>query len=148
MNRCHKILQDIYYALHPNDFDDNIEQLDFQESSDVLEHCMRQWNEPTAQLVFPSKSINVAVIYARLLEHHFGCPAIEYLQDPHLLHDLDRFYLPFPNYEAEYSKMLEVITYDSIQRNGCESVAKTVAYFNAEFLIGSCEYRLLLKRGK
>ncbi len=146
MNRSHKILQDIYYSLHPMTFDDEIQQLDYQTSDDVLEHCMRQWTDSSAALTFPSKSINVAVIYARLLEHYFGNTAIEYLQDPHLLFDLDRFYLPLPNYETEYAEMLDVITFESISASKCESVQKTVAYFHAEFLIGSCEYQLLVKK--
>lgn len=146
MNRSHKILQDIYFSLHSRDFDDEIQRLDYQTSDDILDHCIRQWSDSTATLTFPSKSINVAVIYARLLEHYFGNTATEYLQDPHLLFDLDRFYLPLPNYQTEYTTMLELITFESIAASECESVKKTVSYFMAEFLIGSCEYQLLVKK--
>lgn len=149
MNRCHKILQDIYYSLHASDqFDDDIEQLGYEEQSQISYNCLRQWFEHDAPLTFPAKSINVAVIYARLLEHHFKCPAIEYLQDPSLLHGNDRFYQPYERYQEFYDLMLIHVTYDSIMASTNPSVKKTVAYFNQEFMVGSCEFMLLTKEAK
>lgn len=148
MNRSYKILQDIYYSLHANQpFDDDIEQLGYEEQSQVLYHCLQQWFEPDAPLTFPAKTINVAVIYARLLEHHFGQTTLEYLQDPTLLHGNDRFFLPYnSSYQPFYDSMMNHITYDQIIKSKNPSVAKTVAYFNKEFMIGSCEYKLLTKK--
>lgn len=145
MNRVHKILQDIHFSVYAPEYDDLLEQLEFVESESILEHCIRQWNDPQAQLVFPSKSINVAVIYARLLEHHFKQPALEYLSDPHLLYDLDKYFQPYPAYQTEYDTMLEIITVPTIQSSTNPSVKKTVGYFTAEFMIGSPEYRMLTK---
>lgn len=147
MNRCHKILQDIFYALHANDkFDDDIEDLGYQvNDQQIVHHCLQQWYENDAPLVFPSKSYNVAVIYARLLEHYFKCPAQEYLLDPSLLRD-DRFYQPYPECPELYDHLLELMTFDAIMASECPSVKKTVAYFNQEFLVGSCEFKMLTKK--
>lgn len=148
MNRSYKILQDIYYSLHANQpFDDDIEDLGYEEQTQILHHCLQQWNEHDAPLTFPSKTVNVAVIYSRLLEHHFGQTAIEYLQDPTLLHGNDRFFLPYNSYLREhYDSMLSHITYESIIASTNPSVQKTVAYFNKEFMIGSCEHMLITKK--
>lgn len=141
----HKILQNIYYALHHGEHDDDIDQLGYSTSEQVLENCLRQWSEPNAPLIFPSKSINVAVIYARLLEHHFKQPFIEYLSDPALLYGQDRFFEPYPSHKAEYDAMAEIITIDAILKSTNPSVKKTIAYFNAEFMVDSMEYLLLTK---
>lgn len=147
MNRCYKILQDIYYSLHAKDkFDDDIEDLGYEEQSQIDYHCLQQWFEHDAPLTFPSKSINVAVIYARLLEHHFGQTAIEYLQDPSLLYGNDRFYKTYDHYKEQYDMMLIHVTYDAIIASDNPSVKKTLAYFNREFMIGSCEYMLVTKK--
>lgn len=148
MNRSYKILQDIYYSLHANQqFDDDIEQLGYEEQTQILYHCLQQWYEHDAPLTFPAKTVNVAVIYARLLEHYFGQTAVEYLQDPTLLHDNDRFFLPYNSYLREfYDDMLQYITYDAVVASDNPSVKKTVEYFNKEFMIGSCEYMLVTKK--
>jgi len=148
MNRSYKILQDIYYSLHANQpFDDDIEQLGYEEQSQILYHCLQQWHEHDAPLTFPSKTINVAVIYARLLEHHFGQTTLEYLQDPTLLHGNDRFFLPYNSRHQEfYDCMMIHITYETIMASNNPSVKKTVEYFNKEFMIGSCEHMLITKK--
>lgn len=146
MNRCYKILQDIYYSLHANEpFDDDIEDLGYEEQSQILYHCLQQWFEHDAPLTFPSKTINVAVIYARLLEHHFGQSAEEYLQDPLLLYGNDRFYRPYSGYSEYYDVMLMHVTYEALVSSTNPSVKKTIEYFNAEFMIGSVEYSLFTK---
>ena len=145
MNRCHKILQDIFYSVHATKFDDNIHDIGYTESPDVLTHCIRQWTDPTAPLVFPSKSINVAVIYSRLLEYYFKQPAVEYLADPQLLHGDDQFFKPYPEHQADYDAMLQLITIPTIVSNTVPSVKKTVSYFNTEFMVGSTEFTLLTK---
>lgn len=149
VNRCHKILQDIFYSLHANDIDDEITDLDHHvNEQQIVHHCLQQWYENDAPLVFPSKSYNVAVIYARLLEHYFKCPAQEYLQDPLLLHGRDQFYQPYAEYPELYDHLLETITYESIVASENPSVKKTIGYFNQEFMVGSCEFKLLTKEPK
>lgn len=150
MNRCHKILQDIYYSLHaPREFDDEIGVLDYQiNDQQIVHHCLQQWYENDASLVFPSKSYNVAVIYARLLEHYFKCPAKEYLLDPLLLHGKDQFYQPYLEYPELYDQLLELMTYEAIMASENPSVKKTIGYFNQEFLVGSCEFKMLTKEAK
>lgn len=146
MNRSHKILQDIFYSLHrPAQFDDNVDELGHTESDDVLTHCLAQWSDPNASLTFPSKSINVAVIYARLLEYYFKQPVTEYLSDPHLLHDDDRFFKPYPEHREEYDTMMQLITVPTILASTNPSVHKTLAYFNSEFMVGSVEFSMFTK---
>lgn len=139
----HKILQKIYFALHSGEFDDDIETLGYEESSNVLENCIKQWIDPNAPLIFPSKSINVAVIYSRLLEQHFKQSHLLYLSDPDLLYGTDRFFQPYPAFQVEYDAMLMLITADTIAASTNPSVMKTVAYFNEEFMVNSVEYALL-----
>lgn len=148
MTRAHKILQDIYYSLYaPRFLDDLLPNLEFIVSDDVLHHCEAQWVDENAVVAFPSKSINVAVIYARMLEHHFGDAALDYLRDADLMFGLDYYFKPYPQYCETYDRMLELITWGTIAANQTASVKKTVQYFNEEFMIGSEEFKLLT-RGK
>jgi hypothetical protein len=141
----HKILQNIYHALHPGDYGDDIEEIGYSISDRIIEDCERQWTDSNAPLTFPSKSINVAIIYARLLEHHFNQPFIEYLSDPSLLHGQDRFFKPYPEYKIEYDHMAKIMSLDKILNSTNPSVLKTIAYFNAEFMVGSSEYLMLTR---
>lgn len=146
MTRAHKILQDLYYALYaPRFLDDLLPDLKYIVSDDLLHHCEAQWFDNDAVVAFPSKSINVAVIYSRMLEHHFGDTALDYLRDPHLMYDLDYYFRPYPQYCEVYDRMLELITWDTIAANQTTSVQKTVQYFNDEFMISSQEFKLLTR---
>lgn len=85
-----------------------------------------------SELIYPAKTIFVAIVYAKCLEKYFNIPFYESLSDIELLPD-DMF---FKDYNYNNNKEL----YDDIIDNlkdiwYYESINKTVNYFKKEFLI-------------
>lgn len=140
----HKILQSIFFTTHIGKFEDELSNIQWIESSKILENCISQWYNDDAVVTFPSKSINVAVIYSVLLVDVFGGDVYDYLSDPNLMYGLDKYFKPYPEYQLEYDTMLSLVTVDSIHLNQTPSVKTTIQYFNQEFMIGSPEYTALL----
>lgn len=139
----HKILQSIFFTTHSGNFEDDLNRIPWVESDELLENCFCQWYTNNAIVTFPSKSINVAVIYSVLLTDAFGGNVYDYLSDPNLMYGLDKYFKPYPEYKLEYDAMLALITVDAIMKNQTPSVKATVNYFNQEFMIGSPEYSAL-----
>ncbi|MGN1394121.1 MAG: hypothetical protein ACI4V7_08875 [Succinivibrionaceae bacterium] len=85
-----------------------------------------------SKLVYPAKTIFVAIIYAKCLEEFFKVPFYEALDDDDLLPD-DKYFkdYKYSKYKKEYDKILlkigNIWQYDSI--------LKTIYYFKKEFLI-------------
>lgn len=85
-----------------------------------------------SKLVYPAKTIFVAIIYAKCLEEFFKVPFYEALDDDDLLPD-DKYFkdYKYSKYKKEYDKILlkigNIWQYDSI--------LKTIDYFKKEFLI-------------
>lgn len=141
----HKILQAIYFTTHVGEFDDDLSNMSWViEYDELLNNCIRQWHNTDAIITFPSKSINVAVIYSTLLADIFGGTVLDYLSDPDLMYGMDKYYKPYPEYQTEYDAMMSIITVESIRLNRTPSVKATIKYFNQEFMIGSLEFDALL----
>lgn len=87
-----------------------------------------------SKLIYPAKSIFVAIVYARCLERYFDIPFKEALNIPDLLED-DMFFQPYkaiPDiYDEVVDKVGNIWLYSSIE--------KTVGYFKKEFLIEEFE---------
>lgn len=85
-----------------------------------------------SKLVYPAKTIFVAIVYAKCLEEFFKVPFYEALDDDDLLPD-DKYFkdYKYSKYKKEYDKILlkigNIWQYDSI--------LKTINYFKKEFLI-------------
>lgn len=85
-----------------------------------------------SKLVYPAKTIFVAIIYAKCLEEFFKVPFYEALDDDDLLPD-DKYFkdYKYSKYKKEYDKIIlkigNIWQYDSI--------LKTIDYFKKEFLI-------------
>lgn len=85
-----------------------------------------------SKLVYPAKTVFVAIIYAKCLEEFFKVPFYEALDDDDLLPD-DKYFkdYKYSKYKKEYDKILlkigNIWQYDSI--------LKTIDYFKKEFLI-------------
>jgi hypothetical protein len=85
-----------------------------------------------SKLVYPAKTIFVAIIYAKCLEEFFKVPFYEALDDDDLLPD-DKYFkdYKYSKYKKEYDKILLKIG-NIWQYN---SILKTINYFKKEFLI-------------
>lgn len=144
MNRRHKILQEMQRSLNRPQLA-AIDAVHLTNPCELVINCLMQWRDTDAIPTYPSKAFNDAAIYARLLEHHFGCLAIQYLDDPHLFTNLAPYFETYSEYPELYDLILEDITYESIATTENNLVKSTVERFNQEFMIGSCEYKLLTK---
>lgn len=94
--------------------------------------------EQGKRLVYPAKSYAVALIYATLLEQHFGEDFFEALSDPLLLYGNDRWFVPYTQARDVYDSVLlrvprEILA--SIETCPYSQVRATVAYFKQEFLV-------------
>lgn len=100
---------------------------------DVLNYLYKE-----VQVVsFPSKTYAVALIYAKLLETHFGVPFFEALSDSSMLYGNMRDYEPYPDKLGIYNAVLAVANLDDVLRSPPSQVRATVGYFHDEFFIGS-----------
>lgn len=85
-----------------------------------------------SKLVYPAKSIFVAIVYAKVLEELFNIPFYELLDDEELLPD-DKYFkeYTYSRYKKGYDYILlkigNVWKYPSIE--------KTIAYCKKEFLV-------------
>ncbi len=133
----YKLRQEMYHSLYP--VDDRIGEgghpwaycIDDDDRlvQDIVDYFTV---EISHVLLYPSKSYAVAVIYAKLLNKHFGIPVLEALKDPKLLYDNDRFFVPYEaggSAEIYNRVLLKPINWDLPQ------VKTTVQYFMKEFLL-------------
>lgn len=84
-------------------------------------------------LEYPAKAYFVAIVYAKMLEIHFGIPFLEALSEPDLLIE-DKWFVPYQEAKDIYDKIIENIPNEFIQ---LPSTNKTIQYFMEEFLIGT-----------
>lgn len=86
---------------------------------------------------FPAKTYAVALIYAKLLETHFGVQFYEALSDSSMLYGNMRDYEPYPDKLGIYDAVLTVANLDDVLRAPPSQALATVGYFHDEFFIGS-----------
>lgn len=87
--------------------------------------------EEGSELLYPAKSYFVAIVYAKLLEKHFGVPFMDALNMDDLLPD-DKWFLPYRKAKVIYDGVLTGIPEDFLK---LPSTKKTTAYFMQEFLL-------------
>lgn len=85
-----------------------------------------------SELVFPAKSVFVAIIYAKCMEDFFHIDFYSALDDEDLLEN-DRYFTVYSKNKEIYDRIIERIHKDSILNYA--STEKTVDYFKKEFLV-------------
>lgn len=129
-----KVRQDVYHRLsqtHVDSFDRS--EYDWVGwGSDVLvDDVCRYFSENPDKLTYPSKSIFVAIVYAKMIADVFQEDFIEVLSDQDLLYGNDPFFKPYPELKNVYDAVLEKVSPIDLQKGQCPDV---VEYWNAEFL--------------
>lgn len=134
----HKVRQNLYHKLA--DIEDYVaeEEYEVHEFTDeqLVESVVRHFAEKVDTLIYPSKSYFVAIMYAALLQYHFGVDFYEALNDPSLLYDNDKFFVPYNKNGHVYDAILDRIPLTELkQLNHLPQVEATIDYFNKEFML-------------
>lgn len=141
----YKIRQELFHALNPNPGDlDVVIPYDHVKSDELAFQVVDYLLNKDHVISYPAKSYAVAVIYAHLLEQHFGVPFGESLNDPMLLYGNDPHYVPYTDDPEVYHTIHQNVCLDEGITYGLlhefPQVVATVDYFNREFFINPNPY--------
>ena len=103
------------------------------EGNILADRIVDYMTNPDDRLIYPTKSYAVAIIYAKLIEQHFGIDMMESLDDPELLYDNDKHFVKYSDDKYVYDQVLSRIPYEI--RFDLPQLHATKTYFEQEFLI-------------
>lgn len=130
-----KVRQILYNKLNPHDdFVDEFKIITDKEM--IIDYGIRYFREDLPELIYPSKSYSVAIIYAYLLQKHFNEGFFESLNDPELFCSNDKFFVPYSSDPRTYDAIIKGIdlwSQDFSLNTAIEQVATTIHYFKQEF---------------
>ncbi|MNU61448.1 hypothetical protein D3C71_506550 [compost metagenome] len=126
----HKQYQQLYQMLvqdHPDDF----AKMEIVLDEELLNNAKHYFLEASFPLIYPAKSMAVAVIYALLLEETYAINPLESLRDLDLFLGQDEYFQTYDNHPAVYDELLEwVLSFPNWKEMGW--APKTVEYFRLE----------------
>lgn len=131
----HKLRQKVYHLLEsPNDVIKN-DQIIFDDKN-IIHHAVSYFYNEQPDIIYPAKSLAVAIIYSILLKQYFNIPFLTSLNDPNLLMKNDRFFVPYNRANVYYSTIIEKISKPTIiLNNNLSQIDKTINYFKQEFYL-------------
>lgn len=118
-------------AYYINKWDDI--NLPYYEDYENIPEQVISFFKTESDLVYPAKTIFVAIIYAKCLEQYFDVPFYESLDDIELLFD-DKYFNKYTysqfkkGYDYILGALTDILNYPAAQ--------KTIDYFKKEFLYG------------
>lgn len=133
----HKEYQRYYNSLR--NYDDSLDHIPYVVENDLqtmIQRVIEYFTTPTETVSYPAKSYAVALIYAHLLEKHFGDDFMASLNDPDLLCGNDLYYKTYAQSSHVYEMIFEHVP---INKSNYElplqlpQVKKTQQYFMLEF---------------
>ena len=120
------------YAMH--EFDDvNLPYEERYDSDESVIETVVDFFKTESTLIYPAKSYFVAIVYAKMLEKHFGIDFLKALDEGDLLPD-DDWFKPYHEGKEIYDTILDRLPGNILDMPSTE---KTKAYFREEFLIGT-----------
>ena len=120
------------YAMH--EFDDvNLPYEERYGSDESVIETVVDFFKTESTLIYPAKSYFVAIVYAKMLEKHFGIDFLKALDEGDLLTD-DDWFKPYHESKEIYDTILDRLPGNILDMPSTE---KTKAYFREEFLIGT-----------
>ena len=133
-----KVRQQTYHNF--NDLDDLLSSkphtITTPTETELISDIVEYFTIPVSQLIYPSKSYAVAIIYSKLLGTYFNENFYESLNDPHLLYNNDKYFKPYDSDKPIYDKVLSNIDLD-FGSDIPPQVVTTIDYFKKEFYIDS-----------
>lgn len=126
----HKQYQNIYRSL-VTDNPDDFAKMEIIHSEELLENAKHYFREATFPLIYPAKSMAVAVIYALCLEETYAINPFDSLKDPDLFLGQDPYFVTYDNHPLVYDQLLEwVLAQPNWKEMGWAK--QTVEYFRLE----------------
>jgi hypothetical protein len=126
----HKQYQELYASVVQEHSDDFSKML-FVEDGELVENAKQYFLKAEFPLIYPAKSMAVAVIYALLLEETYAINPFDSLKDPDLFLGQDPYFEPYDKHPNEYDQLLEwVLSHDNWKELGW--APKTCEYFRLE----------------
>ncbi|MND25665.1 hypothetical protein D3C81_144550 [compost metagenome] len=126
----HKQYQQLYDMVvqdHPDDF----ANMEYIEHPELVENAKQYFLKAEFPLIYPAKSMAVAVIYALLLEETYAISPLESLRDLDLFLGQDPFFHVYDAHPKEYDELLEwVLAQPNWKEMGW--APKSVEYFRLE----------------
>lgn len=116
--------------IHPIIFDDG-----FLTNPTSGEFVTTYFQEQWELLIYPAKAFAVALVYAKLIEKHFGDNFFAVLDDPNLLIG-DQYFYRYSDYPSIYDlamAKLSAMRLWEFEINRLSQVQSTVGYFKREF---------------
>lgn len=102
----HKQYQTLYQSLvtdNPDDFG----KMEMVVEEELLENAKHYFRSKTFPLIYPAKSMAVAVIYALLLEEKYAINPFDSLRDGELFLGQDPYFQPYDAQPLVYDQLLE-----------------------------------------
>lgn len=131
-----KYKQQLYHLT--TEYNDAIETKEYiirPDKSQLVEDVVLYFKEDSDILIYPSKSYAVAIIYAKLLEQHFNENFYEVLDDPKLLYNNDKFFVPYSQDKKTYDEAIAQINLSF--KDVPSQVDITIDFFKKEFFINT-----------
>lgn len=133
----HKIFHQVLSHL---DMGDDLSKETIIEEHDQQSIIKRATEYPriqTKELYYPGKSYAVAIIFAKLLEIHFGEDFFESLSHEQLLYENDPYFCTYPEDKETYDQIINNFPFEFITKPslGSKNFQKTCEYFMKEFLL-------------
>jgi len=138
----HKKRQALYLNIiqKPNDSDKEIIIKDSGQE-ELTQEVLNYFLEDTNQLIYPSKSYAVAIIYAHLLYKYFNVDIYESLKDKDLFQGTDKFFSPYNLQTSHiYDKVTHTLNKENLldfEKSTVFQVRSSVVFFVKEFFIDS-----------
>ena len=134
----HKIFHQIFKDMDLGDDLSKETIIKEYEKDKIIQRALEYPVIQTKELYYPGKSYAVAIIFAKLLEHHFSEDFFECLNDPKLLYENDPYFIPYHEDKNTYDQIINNFPFELIlssKKQCSENLEKTLTYFLKEFLL-------------
>lgn len=101
-----KLYQRLYQQM-VTEHSDDFSKMEYIHEEELLENAKHYFRSATFPLIYPAKSMAVAVIYALLLEESYAINPFDTLRDPDLFLGQDQYFRPYDDHPQEYDLLLE-----------------------------------------
>lgn len=102
------------------------------ENNELIDQIVHYFSTQVTDLIYPSKSFAVAIIYSQLIEDYFNVPFFTSLNDPNLFMDDSVYFSSYSEQKNIYDEVLKSIDRKNINYSLTQT-KETLKYFKQEF---------------